>query len=128
MTTMPSCTIIPVLGYKNLPDAIAWLSTTFGFVERWRIGNHRAQLRYEDGAIAITGQSSPPASLLVRVKNVNEHHANAEKQGARILQAPTDFPYGERQYTVEDLGGHRWTFSETIREMSPEEWGAEANA
>ena len=36
---------------------------------------------------------------------------------------PTDFEYGERQYSVEDLAGHQWTFSETIADVAPEEWG-----
>jgi uncharacterized glyoxalase superfamily protein PhnB len=39
------------------------------------------------------------------------------------VQAPADYPYGERQYTVEDPGGNRWTFSETIADVAPEEWG-----
>ena len=34
-------------------------------------------------------------------------------------------PFGERQYTVEDLAGHQWTFSETLTDMVPEEWGGE---
>jgi uncharacterized glyoxalase superfamily protein PhnB len=36
---------------------------------------------------------------------------------------PTDFEYGERQYTAEDLAGHHWTFSETLADVAPEEWG-----
>jgi hypothetical protein len=28
--------------------------------------------------------------------------------------------YGERECTVEDLAGHRWQFSETLRDVSPE--------
>jgi len=43
--------------------------------------------------------------------------------GARILHPPTNYPYGERQYEVEDVGGHRWTFSQTIADVAPEEWG-----
>ncbi len=31
--------------------------------------------------------------------------------------------FGERQYTAEDLVGHLWTFSETLADMAPEEWG-----
>jgi hypothetical protein len=31
--------------------------------------------------------------------------------------------YGERQYSAEDLAGHRWTFSETLADVAPEEWG-----
>ena len=38
---------------------------------------------------------------------------------------PTDFEYGERQYTAEDHAGHQWTFSETLADVAPEEWGGE---
>jgi hypothetical protein len=36
--------------------------------------------------------------------------------------------YGERQYQAEDLAGHRWTFSETLRDVAPEEWGGTTKA
>jgi len=32
--------------------------------------------------------------------------------------------YGERQYGVEDLDGHRWLFSQHARDVGPEAWGA----
>jgi uncharacterized glyoxalase superfamily protein PhnB len=62
-------------------------------------------------------------SVLVRVEDVDRHHERARQHGARILQAPADYPYGERQYTAEDPAGHRWTFSETIADVAPETWG-----
>jgi uncharacterized glyoxalase superfamily protein PhnB len=42
---------------------------------------------------------------------------------ATIRREPQDFEYGERQYEAEDLAGHRWIFSETLRDARPEEWG-----
>jgi uncharacterized glyoxalase superfamily protein PhnB len=36
---------------------------------------------------------------------------------------PTDFEYGERQYSAEDSAGHRWTFSETLADVDPAERG-----
>jgi hypothetical protein len=33
------------------------------------------------------------------------------------------YPYGERQYTAEDLAGHRWTFTQAIADVAPEDWG-----
>jgi hypothetical protein len=36
---------------------------------------------------------------------------------------PTDFEYGERQYTAEDPARHQWTFSETRADVHPDEWG-----
>ena len=57
-------------------------------------------------------------SVMVRVDDADAHHARAREHGATILDPPRDFPYGERQYTVEDLAGHRWTFSETIADVA----------
>lgn len=62
---------------------------------------------------------------MVRVANVDQHHARASERGAKILQAPTDQPYGERQYVVEDLGGHCWMFSQSIADVDPASWGGE---
>jgi uncharacterized glyoxalase superfamily protein PhnB len=126
--SMPACTIIPVLEYSDVTAAISWLTEKFGFSERWHAGTHRAQLSFEDGAVAIT--EADPAkpvvktSILVRIRNVSAHYEHAQKQGAEILRPPSDFPYGERQYSVKDLGGHVWTFSQTIANVVPEEWGA----
>jgi uncharacterized glyoxalase superfamily protein PhnB len=33
-------------------------------------------------------------------------------------------PFGERQYVAQDPGGHRWTFTESVADVAPEEWGA----
>ncbi len=62
--------------------------------------------------------------MLVHVDDADRHHERAIKAGARILQPPTDFPYGERQYSAEDLGGHLWTFSQSIADVDPVSWGA----
>jgi uncharacterized glyoxalase superfamily protein PhnB len=31
--------------------------------------------------------------------------------------------YGERQYSAEDPWGHRWTFSQTVADVDPRDWG-----
>ena len=106
--SVPSSTVIPVLAYGDVAHASAWLCATFGFKERLRIGAHRAQLVFGEGAVILTTRDSEGrGAVLVRVADVDEHHEHAKESGARILQPPTDFPYGERQYTAEDLGGHR---------------------
>ena len=122
---MPASTVIPVLGYEDVGAAIEWLCRTFGFSERWRAGSHRAQLAVGDGAVALTERSgdAQPADVMVRIEDVEAHHARAREFGAAVLREPADYPYGERQYTVEDLGGHRWTFSQTIGDVAPEDWG-----
>ncbi len=131
--SIPSSTIIPVLIYPDVSQAVAWLSAAFGFVERVRIGeNHRAQLRFGDGAVIIAdvrGDRRPPRpgevthSVTVRVEDARAHCERARAHGARILMEPTDFEYGERQYNAEDPAGHQWTFSETLADVTPEAWG-----
>ncbi len=124
--SMPPTTVIPELGYDDVRAAVAWLCEVLGFTERLRIGDHRAQLVLGDGAIVVTGRNGPAwSSIMVRVVDVVRHHGYAAARGARIVLAPTDFPYGERQYALEDLGGHTWTFSQTIADVAPADWGGE---
>ena len=65
-------------------------------------------------------------SVLVRVEDADRHHRQAAGHGATIIQPPTDYPYGERQYTAEDLGGHRWTFSAIDRRRRSDVMGRHA--
>ena len=131
--SIPSSTVIPVLIYPDVRAAVAWLEGAFGFAERVRIGeDHRAQLSFGDGAVIVGDvrhERRPPRpgevthSVVVRVDDARAHCERARGNGARIVMEPTDFEYGERQYTAEDLAGHQWTFSETLADVAPEAWG-----
>jgi len=61
--------------------------------------------------------------VLMRVADADRHHEQAKRSGAKILHPPTDHPYGERQYSAEDIGGHVWTFSQSIADVDPASWG-----
>jgi uncharacterized glyoxalase superfamily protein PhnB len=131
--SIPQSTVIPVLIYPDVRAAVDWLSQAFGFEERVRIGeDHRSQLSVGDGAVIIgdvRGERRPPRpdevthSVMVRVDDVRGHYERSKEHGAHIVAEPTDFEFGERQYTVEDLAGHQWTFSETMADVAPEDWG-----
>src|SRR5262249_51738139 len=45
--------------------------------------------------------------------------------GAGIVTGPTDFEYGERGYTAHGFAGHEWTFSETLADVGPADWGGQ---
>jgi uncharacterized glyoxalase superfamily protein PhnB len=134
--SMPASTVIPELAYPNVADASDWLCRAFGFTLRLRIADHRAQLNVGDGAIVVTERrpgdaaaapAQPPVhSVMVRVDDADASFERARQAGATILRAPSDYPYGERQFTVEDPGGHVWTFSQSIADVAPEEWGGTA--
>jgi uncharacterized glyoxalase superfamily protein PhnB len=138
--SIPQAAVIPVLVYPDVRAAVAWLERAFGFAERVQIGEgHRSQLVVgDDGGAVIVGdvhgQRCPPRagevthSVIVRVGDVDQHCRRAREQGALIVSEPQDLPFGERQYTVEDLAGHQWTFSQTLADVAPEQWGGVSTA
>jgi uncharacterized glyoxalase superfamily protein PhnB len=124
--SIPASVVMPVLVYADVRAAVEWLGAAFGCVERLRIGEHRSQLALGGGHfVATDGPSLGPtrSMVLVRVADVDAHCRRAEEAGATIVAPPADHVYGERQYTAEDLAGHRWTFSQTIADVDPASWG-----
>jgi len=125
--SIPDSSVIPELGYPDPLQASAWLCQAFGFQERLRIGDHRVQLVFGNGAIIVTGHwregTQGNHAVMVRVADAQAHHAQAQRHGARILNPPTDYPYGERQYSAQDLGGHVWTFTQSLADIDPASWG-----
>src|SRR5579863_7377908 len=126
--SIPPSTVIPVLVYPDVRDAVAWLATAFGFAERVRIGDdHRAQMSIgDDGAMIVAdvrGEQQPPQLgnvthvIKVRVEDVQAQFERALSAGARILESLTDHEYGERDFMVADLAGHRWQFTQTVRDV-----------
>jgi uncharacterized glyoxalase superfamily protein PhnB len=130
----PPATVTPVLVYPDVRAAVDWLNAAFGFEERVRIGDdHRAQLRIgTDGAMVVADEGGDRAApsgaactheIKVRVADVDAAFTRAVDAGARVVQEPRTWDYGERSGVVEDLAGHRWELTQTLRDVEPEEWG-----
>lgn len=123
--------VIPVLAYADVTQAAAWLGAAFGFTVRLRIGEHRVQMNVGDAAVTI--REMRPAevnaalgagcSITVRVENVDAHCRRAREHGARVTDEPQTWPYGERQYNAVDFAGYAWTFSESVADVDPQDWG-----
>jgi uncharacterized glyoxalase superfamily protein PhnB len=123
-----------VLLYPDVREAVAWLARAFGFEERVRVGEaHRAQLRVgTDGAVIVAELRGPQVAptggsvthvVKVRVPDVDAAFVRARDAGARVVDEPTTYEYGERSCSLEDLAGHRWELTQTVRDVAPEEWG-----
>jgi uncharacterized glyoxalase superfamily protein PhnB len=126
--------VTPVLVYPDVRAAVAWLASAFGFEERVRIGEaHRAQLRVgADSALVVAdlrGQQVPPSPgtvthvIKIRVPDVDAAFVRAREAGALVIEEPTSHEYGERSCMLEDIAGHRWELTQTMRDVAPEEWG-----
>lgn len=132
--SIPSATVIPVLAYPDVNQAAAWLRDAFGFTIRLRIDSHRVQLNVGDGAL-IVREMRPNESnralgvghaIIVRIEDADTHCRHAREKGARIAQEPVTYPYGERQYNAIDFVGYSWTFSQSVADVHPREWGGVA--
>ncbi len=132
-------TVTPCLLYEDVAAALEFLARAFDFTETLRYDDpagyvSHAEMRLGDGAIML-GDPGPsyrgPArlggttvQLHVEVDDVDALCARARSAGATVTREPEDQSYGERSFSATDPEGHVWTFGQTLREVSPEEWGA----
>lgn len=135
--SIPVDTVLPHVTYKDLPRAIAWLVSTFGFVEHYRHGQplSGAQLHLGKAWLmahaAKSAQQNPAElgygtqSLTIFVEDVESHYAHTRAAGANVVEELHETVYGELQYAVKDLEGHLWLFSRHARDVEPAAWGAE---
>ena len=72
--------------------------------------------------------TSRPLGIGMMRPDVHAHRRGACEQGARFVEALTTWEYGERSGVVEDIGGHRWELTQTLRDVEPEEWGGKTVA
>jgi uncharacterized glyoxalase superfamily protein PhnB len=123
--------VIPVLVYEDIEAAHDFLVQVFGFASG---GLHRL----DDGTVVhaevllgeapiwlhrVTAEhemASPKGSaeshggLTVIIEDVDAHFGRSQTAGATIDSAPTDQPYGLREYGVRDPENHRWWFSSRV--------------
>jgi uncharacterized glyoxalase superfamily protein PhnB len=146
--------VLPQLRYDDPAAAVDWLCRVFGLVEASRMTGpdgtlHIADLRaplgarvmisgrppfvkehmravFRDDYRAATDEGWPNLSyaITVVVPDVDAHFAHARAGAARIIAEPQNQPWGLRDYEAVDLEGRVWNFSQHIRDVQPEDWGA----
>jgi len=132
--------IIPALSYLDPRAALDWLQKAFGFeiemVIEDEAGNPvHSELRYEDGLVMVgsewTDEMRSPASIgrkctqtvhISMTEDIDAHCERAREAGAEILQEPATQFYGDRTHRARDPEGHIWTFGQTVKVMTTEEW------
>jgi uncharacterized glyoxalase superfamily protein PhnB len=134
--SLPTDTVLPHVAYRNVVEAIAWLSKAFGFAEHYRYGNpiNGAQVRAGNAWIMLK-QIAPEGrtprelgfgtqSLTIFIEDLETHIARAQAAGVTLVEDLHETVYGELQYAALDLDGHHWLFSRHARDLNPDAWGA----
>jgi uncharacterized glyoxalase superfamily protein PhnB len=128
------------LYYDDAAAAIDWLCKAFGFEVQLKIEGdegriEHSELRYGEGLIML-GSAKPDKlpkrrspsevgggntqNMMVYVDDVEAHFTQAKAAGAVIIKEPSTSDYGDdywvdRGYECEDVGGHRWWFTQRLR-------------
>ncbi len=132
--SVPDATFIPVRSYPDLEAAVHWLHDVLGCEVRMRIPGHRVQMTLGNGAVvarewdAAANPASggrPPATLMVRVRDIDATYARALAHGATSIAPPETHPFGERQAQIRDPAGHAWSLTQTVADVDPASWGGE---
>lgn len=129
--------VVPYLNYADAPAAIDFLTSAFGFVERFRFADGdqvgHCELGLEDNVLMVAsvygamGHASAKdcpgryAAIMCYVDDVDAHFAHARGAGAKILEPPEDKFYGDRMYRAEDTEGIHWFFATHIKDVAPED-------
>ncbi|MFI5776637.1 VOC family protein [Nocardia sp. NPDC051570] len=118
---------IPILIYRDIAAAHEFLCAAFGFepgrLERAEDGTvvhgevtagdgvlwlHQVSEQFGLVSPAMAGVCTEGMSIVV--DDVDAHHRRAEQAGAEIVYAPTDQPYGYRDYSARDPERRLWSF------------------
>jgi uncharacterized glyoxalase superfamily protein PhnB len=89
-----------------------------------RVGSDGAVVIADVGGDRVAPDGRGETHLIkVRVPDVDAAFARACDRGARVVEDVRTWEYGERSGVLEDVGGHRWELTQTVRDVEPEEWG-----
>jgi catechol 2,3-dioxygenase-like lactoylglutathione lyase family enzyme len=102
---------VPILDVKSVPAAVAYYVDRLGFRKEWDWGAPPTFACVQRDGVRIflcqDAQGGAGTWISVFVHDVDALHEEYKSRGARIRQAPTNFPWGLREMNVEDLDGHR---------------------
>ena len=144
MTGFKRNSLTSALCYRNPKAALDWLEKAYGFEPAMIISDANgdiahSEMRFGECLIMIgnewTEDHKSPASIegkntqTVHVhleEDIDAHCERARKAGAAILMEPETQFYGDRSYRARDPEGHIWTFGQTVKQVSPEEWDRES--
>lgn len=130
--------VFPYLHIKNCAKAVDFYKQAFGVTELFRLtepGGRIGHVELDFGGTTIMLADEFPecdirgpetiggasATVHLHVDDADALIASAAAAGAKVVQEPQDWFYGERSGTILDPFGHRWNIGHSIEEVEPDE-------
>jgi PhnB protein len=111
--------VTPYLVVPRVAQLIDFLKGAFGAEERFRVNRPgtpvimHAEVKIGDSMIEMADASDQfpptPATMILRVDDVDAAFLRATDVGATVLQPVADQDYGVRSATVVDVSGNKWS-------------------
>jgi PhnB protein len=130
--------VTPYLSIKGAAAAMDFYKKAFGAIEvvrmpqpDGRVGH--AELKFGDSYVMLADEfpemnvvgpktlGNTSVGLLLYVDDVDKTVDRAVALGARVIKPAQDQFYGDRNATLEDPFGHKWTVAVHIEDVTPEE-------
>ena len=132
--------VTPALVVDGAAKALDFYGEVFGAKERSRVPGPGGTIVHSETEIGdsvimvedastFMGTKAPPAAgldgspvyLYVYVEDVDAAVERAVKLGAKLVRAPQDQFYGERDAFIVDPFGHGWTVASHVEDVEPAE-------
>jgi PhnB protein len=132
--------VTPALVVEGATKALEFYTEVFGAKERVRVPGPggaivHSEVEIGDAVVIVEdaspymGTKAPPATgldgspifLYIYVEDVDATVELAVKLGARLVRAPKDQFYGDRDGFIIDPFGHGWTVSSHVEDVEPAE-------
>jgi catechol 2,3-dioxygenase-like lactoylglutathione lyase family enzyme len=113
----------PVLSVSDLPASIAFYTDQLGFRTGFTAGDpiQIAGMNLGFGSLHLQPGTPSPAGAAVYlvVDDVDALYEHQRSKGVAIASAPSDRPWGLREYRVQDPDGYTLTFGQHIPATEP---------
>ena len=133
-------TVTAQLSIDGASDAIAFFQKAFGAEEVMRAADPsgkkiwHAELRIGDSKVFVNdtfpemGGAATKSQLWIYTENVDALHRRATDAGAKAKMPLADMFWGDRVGTVVDPWGNDWTLATHLKDLTPAEMKAAADA
>ena len=132
-------TVTPNLTIKGCAEALGFFTKAFGAEETSRSPDPTGKIMHASFKIGDStfycsdefpemGALAKPASFWIYGDDIDGRHKRAVAAGAKAAMEPSDAFWGDRFSKVIDPYGNDWTLAQRIKEMTPAEMKAAADA
>lgn len=112
-----------VLAVKNLEASAEFYETKLGCKTHWKVGGW--QLLYRDKFIVMLGECPDDRSAFetnnhsyfgyVDVHGIDLLYEELKSKGVEIGSVLADKPWGQREFSIQTIDGHRIMFGEAVK-------------